>query len=90
MPAANQLQGVFDFIAADQPAAAHRTVRRIREAIHRAARMPNACRIGRVAGTREISVPGTPYPVAYRVLENERMIHVLAILHGAQDWPESS
>jgi plasmid stabilization system protein ParE len=49
--------------------------------------MPYAGRIGRVAGTREIPVPGTPYLVAYRIVE--RMIHVLAILHGAQKWPEA-
>jgi plasmid stabilization system protein ParE len=49
--------------------------------------MPYAGRRGRVAGTREAIVPGTSYIVAYRVLEGA--IHVLAILHGAQKWPES-
>jgi toxin ParE1/3/4 len=87
MPAANQLRSTFDFIAADNPEAASRTVQRIRETIFRTARMPYSCRIGRVEGTREIRVSGTPYLVAYKILEN--MIHVLAILHGAQEWPES-
>jgi plasmid stabilization system protein ParE len=49
--------------------------------------MPYAGRVGRVAGTREIIVPGTSYLVAYRVLDD--MIHVLAVLHGARRWPES-
>ena len=49
--------------------------------------MPKAGRIGRVAGTREVVVPGTSYLVAYRIVED--MIQVLAILHGAQEWPES-
>jgi hypothetical protein len=35
----------------------------------------------------EIVVPATSYLVAYRIVENA--LHVLAILHGAQDWPES-
>jgi toxin ParE1/3/4 len=87
VPAANQLQQIFEYIAAGNPPAAGRTVRRIRNAIHQTARMPNAGRIGRVAGTREIVVPGTSYLAAYRAQED--MIHVLAILHGARDWPES-
>jgi plasmid stabilization system protein ParE len=45
--------------------------------------MPHAGRIGRVAGSREITVPGTSYLVAYRIVE--KTIHVLAILHGAQE-----
>jgi toxin ParE1/3/4 len=87
MPAANQLQMIFEFIAANNRAAAYRTVRRIREAILRTARMPYSGRIGRIEGTREITVSCTSYLVAYRIVEN--MIHVLAILHGAQEWPES-
>ena len=87
MPAVNQLQDLFDYIAEGNPAVAGRAVQRIHQAIRRTARMPYAGRIGRVAGTREIPVPGTPYLVAYRIIE--KMIHVLAILHGAQEWPES-
>jgi toxin ParE1/3/4 len=87
IPAANQLQEIFDYIAADNSVAAARMVRCIRSSIHQAARMPNAGRIGRVDGTREIVVPGTSYLVAYRVLED--MIHVLAIMHGARQWPKS-
>jgi len=87
MPAVNQLQSVFVYISEGNPAAAERIIRRIHDAILRTARMPNAGRIGRVAGTREITVSGTAYVVAYRIVEN--MIHVLAILHRAQEWPES-
>jgi len=87
MPAANQLRSIFEFIAADNPVAAYRTIRRIREAILLTARMPSSGRAGRVDGTREITVSGTSYLVAYKVVEN--MIHVLTILHGAQEWPDS-
>ena len=87
VPAANQLHEIFDYIAEGNPAAVGRVVRRIRNAILQTARMPNAGRMGRVAGTREIVVPETSYLVAYRILED--MIHVLAILHGAREWPDS-
>lgn len=87
MPAVNQLEDLFDFVSEENPAAAERTVRRIHEAILRTARMPRAGRIGRVSGTREIADSGTPYLVAYAIVKNT--IHVLAILHGAQEWPES-
>jgi len=81
MPAVNQLQNIFDLIAEDNPPAAERTIRRIHRAIIATSRMPNSGRVGRVAGTREITVTGTRYLVAYRVLE--KMIQVLAVFHGA-------
>ena len=87
MPAADQLRNIFDFVSADNPAAAIRTVRRIRQAILSTARVPYTRRIGRVEGTCEITVSGTSYLVAYRIVE--RSIHVLANFHGAQRWPES-
>lgn len=83
VPAANQLQEIFNYIAAGNLPAAGRTVRRIRTAVQQTARMPNAGRIGRVTGTREMVVAGTNYLVVYRVLDG--MIQVLAVLHGAQE-----
>jgi toxin ParE1/3/4 len=44
-------------------------------------------RPGRVIGTRELIVPGTPYVVAYRVREST--MEVLAVMHSAQQWPTS-
>jgi plasmid stabilization system protein ParE len=87
MPAANQLQNIFEYIAVDNKPAAYRTVRRIREAILLTGRMPYFGRVCRTEGTREITVSGTSYLVAYRIVDN--MIHVLAILHGARQWPEA-
>jgi toxin ParE1/3/4 len=37
---------------------------------------------GRVPGTRELNVPGTPYVIPYR-LDGE-CVDILAIFHGAQ------
>jgi len=87
LPAVDHLREIFEYMAADNPGAAVRTVERIRNAIRQTARMPNAGRLGRVGGTREVVVPGTAYLVAYRVLDDA--FHVLAVLHGARKWPES-
>ena len=45
-----------------------------------------AGREGRVAGTRELVIRGTPFIVAYRVVRNE--VHVLAVMHAARKWPD--
>jgi toxin ParE1/3/4 len=43
-------------------------------------------RPGRVTGTRELVVTGTPYVVPYRV-RGER-IELIAVFHGRQKWPK--
>jgi len=40
---------------------------------------------GRVAGTRELVVVGTPYIVVYRI--EPAAVVILRVLHGAQRWP---
>jgi toxin ParE1/3/4 len=77
---------IHDFIAADRPAAARETVLRIETAVKQLAEYPLIGRPGRVRGTRELLVLGTPYLIAYR-LEADA-IQILRILHGARQWPE--
>ena len=48
---------------------------------------PDMGRSGRVAGTRELVVQGTPFIVAYQVRKDS--VRILRILHGAQLWPDS-
>ena len=48
---------------------------------------PEAGRIGRIAGTRELVVHGTPYLAAY-CIENDTVV-VLALIHAARDWPDT-
>ena len=43
-------------------------------------------RPGRVAGTRELVVTGTPYVAAYQV--TRETVRILRVLHGAQQWPD--
>ncbi len=87
LPAVEQLREIFETIADENPAAAVKMVERIRLAIRQVSRMPYTGRMGRVGGTREAIVPGTAYIVAYRIVDDA--IHVLAVLHGAQKWPDS-
>ncbi|HXT81049.1 MAG TPA: type II toxin-antitoxin system RelE/ParE family toxin [Acetobacteraceae bacterium] len=46
---------------------------------------PRIGRVGRVRGTRELVVAGTPYILAYRI-EQEAVV-ILRLLHSAQKWP---
>lgn len=87
IPALNDLDQIQDFIAQDSPIAAYRLVT---DLIGRTDRIlvsnPMIGRNGRAAGTRELVMPGTSYIVVYRVRE---VVEVLAVVHGARDWPES-
>jgi toxin ParE1/3/4 len=72
-------------IARDNPNAANRVAGTLLDAVERLADLPNLGRAGRVAGTRELVVPGTPYVIPYR-LRGDRL-EVLAVFHGRQKWP---
>ena len=73
------------YIAQFDPQAATRIFAGVRAAIRTLASSPDSGRLGRVAGTRELAVPRTPYVVAYTVIDKQFV--VLAILHHAQEWP---
>jgi toxin ParE1/3/4 len=74
------------YIARDNPKAAHRIAGTLLEAVERLAELPNLGRPGRVGGTRELVVPGTPYVIPYR-LHGDRL-EVIAVFHGRQKWPK--
>ena len=74
------------YIAEHNPSAADRIFEAILAAVRRLADMPNMGRPGRVDGTRELVVVGTPYLVAYTVVADR--LHIITVQHGAQEWPE--
>jgi addiction module RelE/StbE family toxin len=74
-----------DYIAQDNPAAAARTVELIIRAVDELKRYPAMGRPGRVLGTRELVIAGTPYIVPYRV--RKANVEVLRVFHGARKWP---
>ena len=83
--AIEHLTHLRSYIARDNPKAAHQIAATLIEAVERLAEFPNLGRPGRVAGTRELVVPGTPYVIPYR-LRGDRL-EVIAIFHSRQKWP---
>jgi len=69
------------YIARDNPAAADRIHARILSAVRLLADFPEMGRRGRVTGTRELVVSGTPYIVAYAVSDNR--VIIIAVQHAA-------
>jgi len=78
--------GIFTHIEADNPAAAIAIDERIGAAISRLRDFPQSGRPGRLAGTRELVIVGTPYVAAYQLTDGT--IRILRVLHGAQRWPD--
>lgn len=48
---------------------------------------PRMGRQGRVRGTRELVIAGTPFIVLYRERSLAKRMEILRVLHGAQQWP---
>ncbi|MFI5352043.1 MAG: type II toxin-antitoxin system RelE/ParE family toxin [Candidatus Binatales bacterium] len=84
--ALNSLAEEAAYIARDDPGAAARIVERIVTSVERLGAHPVSGRPGRVPGTRELVVSGTPYLVPYRV--RGETVEVLRVFHGARKWPE--
>ncbi|MFZ5693286.1 MAG: type II toxin-antitoxin system RelE/ParE family toxin [Pseudomonadota bacterium] len=78
--------GIFTHIERDNPRAAIAVDERIAAAVRHLLDSRKAGGPGRVAGTREIIITGTPYIAAYTATEGT--IRVLCVLHGAQRWPD--
>lgn len=76
----------FAYLEAHSPRAAVRVDEQISAAVHRLVEFPQSGWPGRVEGTRELVVPGTPYIVAYALTSDT--VRVLRVLHGAQVWPD--
>ena len=75
-----------EYIGRDDPAAAARVEIAIKKALEQLSNFPALGREGRVPGTRELVVPGTPYVIPYRV--RHKTVEVIRIFHGARKWPK--
>lgn len=85
--AARDLESTHEYVSEDSPTRADALVDRILSGIEVFERYPQFGRKGRVEGTRELVIAGTPFVVVYRVRQEQ--IEILSILHAARKWPES-
>ena len=84
--ATRHLRAAYDYWARESSkSAADTMLERIFSAVEMLEHHAEAGRRGRVSGTRELVVLGTPFLVAYRVRRDG--IDVVALLHGARKWP---
>ena len=87
-PALRDLEEILLFVGKDNPIAALAIVDGIEARAATLVIFPNAGRIGKIQGTRELPITGTPYIVAYRIEGRPQGIQILAVRHGARQWPE--
>jgi toxin ParE1/3/4 len=84
--ALDDLEMARQYIAERNPAAARKLLETIMSAVAALSDRPEIGRPGRVAGTRELVLTRIPYIVAYTVLD--QTVAVLAVMHGAREWPD--
>lgn len=77
----------IDYIAERNPRAAIDQGDRIEQQIGQLLDHPEMGRPGRVDGTRELVISGTPFIVVYRLKPRAKRVELIRLLHGAQKWP---
>jgi len=85
--ALQDLRDLHEYIAEDNPSAANRMVTRIQDATQRLKNHPQMGRPGRVQGTHELVIAGSPYIVVYILGDSE--IQIVAVIHSAMRWPDT-
>ncbi len=84
--AISDLEALRSYIGQDKPGAAKGVVKRILRRTEMLTDQPGIGRPGRIPGTRELVISGTPYIVPYRIRKG--YVELLRVLHGAMRWPE--
>ena len=79
------LEGIYNWISKDNPAAARAVVERIFASTEHLATFPQRGHAGRDEGTFEWVVPRLPYIVVYEIRSERDEVVVVAVVHGAQD-----
>ena len=87
-PANDDLLGIVEWIAVNNPTAAAPVGRRILAAVEQLAEFPLRGKPGRSPDTRELVISGLPYLVVYGIeVDDPRSVVILRLLHGAMFWP---
>ena len=82
--ARHELSEIFNFILVDHPVAAIETLTRVESKVETLRVHPSLGRPGRIAGTRELVIVGTPLIVAYRINNRSRSVEILTVRHSAR------
>jgi toxin ParE1/3/4 len=85
--AQDHVQEIVTSLAHDDPEAADRMIDRIFAVTANLEAHPALGRPGRVSGTRELVISGTPYIVVYRARGDR--VHVVAVWHSSRRWPRT-
>ena len=83
--ALRQLNGIRSYITERNPDAAARVIAQIRRTTGHLATFPRLGHEGTEPGTRQMSVPGLPFVIVYRIdSAEEDWVTILGVFHGAQ------
>ena len=74
----------YRFYYARNPNAAHRMRQAVMEGAQQLRDYPRLGRLGRVEGTRELVIVGTPFLLVYD--ETPARVEILHVYDGRQDW----
>jgi plasmid stabilization system protein ParE len=83
MAAADDLEGIANYLFLHHPTFAASTLQRLYDAAKSLKTFPYAGRAGMKSGTRELVLAPLPYLMIYAV--DDHAIHILRFLHTAQD-----
>jgi toxin ParE1/3/4 len=87
VPAANDLEGIKNYLEKRYPHFAEPTVRTIYQRVGSLRAAPHLGRPGHLGTTRELPLTPLPYVVVYFL--NIETVDILHIHHGAQNWRSS-
>lgn len=80
-------EAAIEYIAEVNPSAALEQLDAVEQQADRLLEHPQMGRPGRVTGTRELVINGSPFILVYQVAGDA--IQILHLLHTAQQWPRT-
>lgn len=85
--ALDDLDAAVSFILEENPKAARNVAHKIVKSVEMLSLHPSLGKPGRLEGTRELVVAGTPFLVPYRV--KNKIVQILRVYHNSRKWPEN-
>jgi toxin ParE1/3/4 len=88
-PAGLQFEEIRDYIAAENPSAADRVVKKIIARVEQLGSTPRIGVVYRKGGKFPIrKIVSGKYRIFYRIIENAKRVEILVIWHGARGDPD--